>query len=247
MLHGAAEVFSADGAALSDCATATGGASGLSLVVSGRAAPVGDTSAALRPGDVLILTKPLGSGVILEGYRRGLAQACWLLDALAIMTASSAAASCILRQHGATVCAAVAEHGVVGMLASLLRDANLSAALSAGDIPALPGARELAAQGVARPTAAENRRAWPDPPDWPDLALLTDPQIAGGLLAGVSQARAETCLAALRAAGYAASRIGQTEARRLDAPRLRLERASSAPDPTSAMRPEPATGNGGTS
>jgi selenide,water dikinase len=245
LLQGAAEVFAADGAALTDCATATGGAPGLSLVLTGRPVASRDT-AALRPGDVLVLTKPLGSGIILEGNRRGLAQACWLLDAVAAMTASSAAASRILRQHGATVCAAVAEHGAVGTLAALLRDANLAAALFVGAIPALPGARELAAQGVARPTADENRRAWPDPPDWPDLELLTDPQIAGGLLAGVPAARAESCLAALRTAGYAASCIGQTEARRLDAPRLRLELAAD-PDPTSATRGEPAMGNGGTS
>ncbi len=245
LLQGAAEVFSADGAVLADCATATGGAPGLGLVLTGRTVPSRDTAAALRPGDALILTKPLGSGIILEGNRRGLAQACWLLDALAAMTASSAAASRILRQHGATVCAAVADHGVVGTLASLLRDANLSAVVFADAIPVLAGARELAAQGVARPAAAENRQAWPDPPDWPDLALLTDPQIAGGLLAGVPQARAETCVAALRAAGYAASCIGQTEARRLDAPRLRLDPAA-APDPALDVSAEPAAGNGGT-
>lgn len=246
LLQGAAEVFAADGAALADCATATGGAPGLGLVLTGRPVPSRDTDASLRPGDALILTKPLGSGIILEGNRRGLAQARWLLDAVAAMTASSAAASRIVRQHGATVCAAVAEHGVVGTLASLLRDANLAAVLSAGAIPALPGARELAVLGVVRPSSEENRQAWPDPPDWADLALLADPQIAGGLLAGVPAARAEACLAALRAAGYAASCIGQTEARRLDAPRLRLD-AATAPDPASATRRAPATGDGGTS
>ncbi len=230
LLHGAANVLSADGATLVDCATASGGEPGLCLVLTGRAAPAGETGAALRPGDALILTKPLGSGIILEGNRRGLARASWLLDALAIMTASSAAAARLLCQHGATVCAPVAEHGVTGTLAALLRDANLAAALSADAIPALPGARELAAQGVSCPIADENRRTWPDPPDWPDLALLSDPQIAGGLLAGVPQAQAATCLAELRAAGYAAAWIGQTEARRLDAPRLRLQPAP-ATDP----------------
>jgi selenide,water dikinase len=239
LLHGATEILSADGAELVDCAVATDGVPGISLVLAGRVAPLRDVVAGptayptlrhpalrdptLRLGDALILTKPLGSAIILEGYRRGLAQACWLLDALAVMTASSAAASRILRQHGAAACAAVAEHGVVGTLAAVLRDANLAAVLSADGILALPGARELARLGVARPAADENRQAWPDPPDWPDLALLTDPQIAGGLLAGVPETLAADCLAALRAAGYAAARIGQTEARRLDAPRLRLD------------------------
>jgi selenide,water dikinase len=232
LLQGAAEVLAADGAALVDCATAAGGTPGLSLVLTGRRrltgqpGPAREQPATLCPGDALILTKPLGSFVILEGYRRGLAEARWLLDALATMTASSAAAARILRHHGATACACVAEHGLVGTLAALLRDANLAAALSADAIPALSGARELARLGVARAAAAENRQAWPDPPDWPDLALLADPQVAGGLLAGVPEARAAACLAALQAAGYAAARIGQAEARRLDVPRLRLDPAS---------------------
>jgi selenide,water dikinase len=118
----------------------------------------------------------------------------------------------------------VVEHGLVGTLGALLRDANLAATLAADAIPALQGARELAHIGVERPASATNREAWPDPPDWADLPLATDPQIAGGLLAGVPAARAEACLAALLAAGYTASCIGWTEARRLDAPRLHLQR-----------------------
>ena len=223
LLQGAAEVFATDGAALIDCATVAGGAPGLGLVLTGRPVLARDTGIGLRPGDALILTKPLGSGIVLEGYRRGLAEAGWLLDALAAMTASSAAAAQILRQHGAILFAAVAEHGVVGTLAALLRDANLAAALSAEGIPALSGARELIRLGVERAVATENRQMWPDAPDWPDLALLTDPQIAGGLLAGVPEERALACLAELRAAGCSAACIGQTEARRLDAPRLRLQ------------------------
>ena len=105
----------------------------------------------------------------------------------------------------------------------MLRDANLAAVLAPEAIAALPGARELARLGVERGAADANRHAWPDPPDWPDLPLAADPQIAGGLLAGVPAAHADACLAALRAAGYAAACIGRTEARRLDAPRLRLE------------------------
>ena len=181
LLQGAAAVLAADGAALLDCTTTQSGTPALSLVLTGRAAPARGEEAALRPGDALILTKPLGSGIILEGNRRGLAEARWLLAALEAMVASSAAAAAILRQHGATACAAVAEHGLLGTLASLLRDANLAAVLSPDAIPALPGARALARRGVARAAADENRRAWLDPPDWPDLALLADPQIAGGL------------------------------------------------------------------
>jgi selenide,water dikinase len=223
LLQGAAEVLAADGAELVECATTASGAPALGLVLTGYPTPAHGPAAAPRAGDALILTKPLGSGIVLEGYRRGLAEARWLLGGLQAMTASSTAAASLLRQHGAAACAAVAEHGLVGTLVALLRDANLAAALDPNAVLALPGARELAHLGVERQAATENRRAWPDPPDWPDLALLTDPQIAGGLLACVPQAHAEACLAALHAAGYPAARIGQAETRRLDTPRLRLE------------------------
>jgi selenide,water dikinase len=229
LLQGTAEVLAADGAALVDCATATGSEAGLSLVLTGQAAPASGEEASLHPGDALVLTKPLGSGIILEANRRGLAEARWLLGALEVMTASSAVAADILRQHGAATCAVVAEHGVLGTLSALLRDANLAAGLFPDAIPALQGARELARQGIEQAAATENRQAWPDPPDWADLALLTDPQIAGGLLAGVPEAWVETCLAALHAAGCAASCIGQAEARRLDVPRLWLHTVSPAP------------------
>jgi selenide,water dikinase len=230
LLQGAAAVLAADGAALVDCTATEGGTPALSLVLTGRAAPPRGQAAALCPGDALILTKPLGSGIILEGHRRGLAEARWLLGAVEAMVASSTAANRILRQRGATACAAVAEHGLIGTLAALLRDANLAAVLSPDAIPALQGARELARLGVARSMADENRRAWPDPPDWPDLDLLADPQIAGGLLAGVPAAQASACLVALHAAGYAAVCIGQAETRRLDAPRLQLQTATPGVD-----------------
>jgi selenide,water dikinase len=222
MLQGVATVLAADGAALIDGATAVGGRPALSLALTGQSMRSRIAGAALGPGDGLILTKPLGSGIVLEAYRRGLAEAGWLLDAIEVMTRSSAAAARILRQHEASSCTEVAARGVVGTLATLLRDANLAAVLSPNDVPALPGARALVRLRVERPEAAENRQAWPDPPDWPDLALLADPQIAGGLLAGVPAGRAAACLAALHAAGYEAACIGWTEARRLEMPRLRL-------------------------
>jgi selenide,water dikinase len=225
LLRGVAEVLAIDGTCLVDCATAAGVPAALGLVLTGLVTPARDGAATLCPGDALILTKPLGSGIILEGFRRGLAEARWLLGALDVMIGSSAGAGRILRQHGATCCTAVAERGVVGALAATLRAANLAAELFADAIPALPGARELAQRGLARQTAAENRRGWPDAPDRPEVDLLADPQIAGGLLAGVPAAQAASCLAALSAAGATAYLIGRTETRRLDASRLRLTQA----------------------
>ena len=222
LLQGVADVLRADGASLAECATAASGPAAISLVLTGLVTSAREAAASLRPGDALLLTKPLGSGLVLQGYRQGLVEAQWLLGAVETMVASSAAAGQILRAHGASVCAPVAELGVIGTLMTLLRAANLAAGLSPDAIPALPGVRELLRRGVAHPGAVVNARVWPDAPDRPEITLLTDPQIAGGLLAGVPQARAGDCLTALRDAGYDAAIIGEAEARRLEVPRLRL-------------------------
>jgi selenide,water dikinase len=222
VLQGAADVLRDDGAFLLDCAAARSGRMAISLVMTGLATATPTAEAALRPGDTLLLTKPLGTGLLLHGYRQGLVEARWLLGALETMVASSARAAEILRAHGAAGCAAVTEDGAIGTLMTLLRAANLAAALSPSTIPALPGAHALLRRGVTHPGAAVNARLWPDAPDRPEVALLTDPQIAGGLLAGVPEARTAACLEALRTAGYQASRIGDAETRRLEVPRLRL-------------------------
>lgn len=225
LLQGTADVLRDDGALLLDCAVADRGRAAISLVMTGLVTTPRPTETSLRPGDALLLTKPLGNGLILHGYRQGLVEAGWLLGAVATMAASSAMAGEILRAHGAAGCAAVTEHGAIGTLMTLLRAANLAAALSPGTIPALPGARALLRRGVTHPGAAVNARLWPDAPDRPEVALLTDPQISGGLLAGVPGGRAAACLEALRAAGYDAARIGEAETRRLEVPRLRLAEA----------------------
>ena len=86
-------------------------------------------------------------------------------------------------------------------------------------MPVLPGALELAADGVESSLAASNRGVL-DLPAGPRGAVLIDPQTSGGLLAGVAGERAEACLAALRAAGMAAAMIGQVVD--ADGPGLRL-------------------------
>lgn len=228
MLQGVSQVLETDGARLVDCTTANGAAASVSLMLTGIMAPSHATAASLRPGDSLILTKKLGSGVLLHGYQRGFVEARWLLSAIEAMISSSASAARVLQLQGATASTAVAEHGVIGALMEMLRAANLAAALMPGAIPALPGALALLRRGLAHPLAAVNGRVWPEAPDRPELALLMDPQIAGGLLAGVAADRAASCVEALHDAGYDATIIGEAEARRLEVPRLRLREDAEA-------------------
>ncbi len=162
-------------------------------------------SPAFALGDVLILTKPLGTGIILAAHMRGLARAAWLQAVIASMCQSNAAASRILRAHGAVACTDVTGFGLAGHLMEMLRASNVAATLWPDQIPAFPGVSELAAHGVESTLAPENRRALDGYP------LLIDPQTSGGLLAGIPPEHAEACLNALLAAGMQAAMIGQIE------------------------------------
>jgi selenide,water dikinase len=203
MLAGATEVLTADGCSLVGGHSAEAVEPALGFSVTGLAEPARLLrKSGLQPGDVLILTKPLGTGIILAAHMQGLTRAYCLQAAIASMCQSNAPASRILRAHGAVSCTDVTGFGLAGHLMEMLRASNVAATLWPDHIPVLPGARELAAHGVESTMAAENRRVLDGYP------LLVDPQTSGGLLAGISPDRAEACLNALHAEGIQAAMIG---------------------------------------
>ena len=212
MMQGAARVLAADGCAL------VGGHSGeaaelaLGFAVTGLVAPdAAWRKSGLRPGDALVLTKKLGTGIILAAQMRGLARARWLAAALDSMRRSNAAAAFILRAHGVVACTDVTGFGLAGHLLEMLHAAGTGATLHAAALPVLDGAAELAEAGIASTLAPANLAAAGLGTDL-TAALLADPQTSGGLLAGVAADRAEACLAALRAAGLDAAIIGTVTA-----------------------------------
>ena len=212
MLQGATEVLNADGCTLVGGHSAEATESALGFAVTGVAEPGRVMrKAGLRAGDYLILTKPLGTGVVLAGHMRGLVRASWLQAAVASMCQSNAAAARIFMAHRATACTDVTGFGLAGHLTEMLTASGMSAALWPDAAPVLPGALELAGQGVESTLAPDNRRALPGMDGEAITALLIDPQTSGGLLAGVSPARAEACLAALHAAGLPAAVVGVVE------------------------------------
>ncbi len=177
----------------------------------------------LAPGDQLVLTKPLGTGVLLQADMRGMARGEWIEAACASMLRSNgpaARAAGPLRPSAATD---VTGFGLAGHLGSMLRASKVSAVLDLDALPALPGALSLLGRGVrstAHPENAKARRAM-----WvgeavarrPALDLLFDPQTSGGLLLGIPAERGEALLRALRAAGDpAAAVIGVVAASRAD-------------------------------
>jgi selenide,water dikinase len=215
LLRGATEVLNAEGCTLIGGHTAEAAEMALGFAVTGLVDPGRLLlKSRLQAGDALILTKPLGTGIVLAGHMQGKARAAWLLAALDSMRRSNAATVEILRRHGTVACTDVTGFGLIGHLNEMLIASGLSAALRLANLPVLPGARELAAAGVESTLAPENRRALPAEVAGVDAALLCDPQTSGGLLAGVPPDQAIPCLDALQAAGIEAAAIGVVEAQR---------------------------------
>jgi selenide,water dikinase len=163
-----------------------------------------------RAGDALILTKPLGTGVLLAADRMGRARGEWVQRCHASLLRANAAAARAARAVGGVHAATdVSGFGLAGHLAALLAASDLRAELQLSALPALPGALELLAQGLrstyhtqnAVPLASRGIEIDPGLADDPRSELLFDPQTCGGLLLCVDPARGDACIDALRAVG----------------------------------------------
>jgi selenide,water dikinase len=170
-----------------------------------------------RPGDRLLLTKPLGTGLIVSGTRQGKATQRDLAQAVISMRALNRAASEALVASGVRAATDVTGFGLIGHATEMARTSNTHLVLDAGRLPALPGALELAAEGVETDGALHNRRfAAPTYQRSPDLdrareTLAFDPQTSGGLLAAVGPGQADAVEHALASEGQSCWWIGQVE------------------------------------
>ncbi len=215
ILAGAEAALGPAGADLAGGHTASGAELSVGFSVTGLAPrPLGLTGA--RPGDALILTKPIGVGVILAAEMRGLCPGAVWAGALEIMRRSNGPAAAALRDR-ARAMTDVTGFGLAGHLLGLARASGVAADLDLDAVPLAPGAEALAAEGVRSSVAAENRAAAAAElgleADGPRAALLFDPQTSGGLLAAVPEALVDQTLAALRAAGEKAEPYGQNQGR----------------------------------
>ncbi|MBE1284975.1 MAG: selenide, water dikinase SelD [Rhodobacteraceae bacterium] len=165
------------------------------------------TLAGAKLGDRLILTKPLGSGVIMAAEMAGLARGDWVSAALDQMTRAQGSASFCLSHASAMT--DVTGFGLAGHLLGICEASGVAAELDMQALPLMEGALELALQGIRSSLFPENRRLLPDLPDGGILDLLFDPQTAGGLLAAIPPESAEETLSALRQAGHDATLIGE--------------------------------------
>jgi selenide,water dikinase len=215
LLKGGTEILEAAGAVLVGGHSAEGAELALGFAVTGRPRPGRLLrKGGLRPGDRLILTKPLGTGVILAAQMRGLARGRVVAGAIATMLQPAASASACFAAHGATACTDVTGFGLLGHLAEMLRASAMDAQLDPGAIPVLDGALDLLAGGLTSSLHSGNLAALGALADGGEAAdpalsaLLIDPQTAGGLLAGLPAERAGACLDELLRLGYRAAAIG---------------------------------------
>lgn len=211
----AAMVFREAGADIVGGHTSIGAELSIGFTVTGLAQRA-ITKGGAKPGDKLILTKPLGSGTIMAaemvmaeipGLILGEAVAC----ALHQMSLPNGSAAAILAPH-AHAMTDVTGFGLAGHLLEILDASNIAATLHSDAIPTLAGALALAASGQASSLAPANRAATigrVTGPDSPLKALLYDPQTAGGLLAAVPAEIADELLKRL---GPSAGLIGEITA-----------------------------------
>jgi selenide, water dikinase len=230
LLTGATETLTEAGAVLIGGHTGEGAELAFGLTVNGTATP--DQlwrKSGMQVGDRLVLTKPLGTGALFAADMRAKARGDWIGAALATMLTSNRTAADAFRRHGVTACTDVTGFGLVGHLLEMLRASSVDAELSLEALPVLDGALALLGQGIASSLAPQNLalsgavdigRA---PATDPRIALLYDPQTAGGLLGSVPAESAEACLADLRANGAAqAGCIGHVTGSANGAPRVAL-------------------------
>ena len=211
LLKGAVDVLNGDGVPLVGGHSSEGLELTLGLAVSGAAVEPVLTKGGCRAGDALLLTKPLGTGVLLAAHMRGLAPTRDIQNAIGHMDQSNRAALEVLRAHGVRAATDVTGFGLLGHLGDMLRASSVGAEIRLGAVPHLDGALGCLERGAASVLQSSNERALADfeirdaTPQDARVRLLADPQTAGGLLASVPRAEAEDCLQALVAAGYAAS------------------------------------------
>jgi selenide,water dikinase len=196
------------------------------LSVSGEVAPGALWSnRTASPGQVLVLTKALGTGIIGQAIKKSVASPAAAAAAIASMTTLNQGAARIGRAHGVTSATDVTGFGLLGHLRNILRGSGLGARIELACLPVLPDAM-LHLRAKLCPGGSQANRAfvadlvrWPDgralevEPDDSERELLAslacDAQTSGGLLLCVPAGRAVACVAALRDAGLPAAAIGE--------------------------------------
>ncbi len=178
------------------------------------------TNAGARPGDVLILTKPLGTGIVVRATKFGRSTDTQLASAITSMvTLNSAAAAIAASETAGTIraCTDITGFGLIGHATEVAVASRTTLVFNSSQLPLLPGSAELAALNLpcgGRSNIRHFDQLSVGPDVTPELSLLCmDPQTSGGLLFSVAPESAARLVDRLVAAGVPAAAVGHVEAR----------------------------------
>jgi selenide,water dikinase len=173
------------------------------------------TNGGAKPADALLLTKPLGTGVISTAIKRGKAATTWIEAATRSMTTLNRAAAEIALTHAVHGMTDVTGFGLIGHARELAMASNVALVIRASEVPLLDGALECVRAGMTPGGLKANRDFAECVVEYAATVteelrtMLFDPQTAGGLLIAVSAAEADQLVGRLRACGLEARRIGE--------------------------------------
>lgn len=184
----------------------------------------------MQKDDVLILTKPLGSGTLLAADMRSKASHSNIQGALNAMAISNQEASSILVKLKATACTDITGFGLAGHLLEMLAKDRIEVSINLDDIPIMDGAVNSLKQGIFSSLHEDNRTVssyisgHSNLSKMPKYEILFDPQTSGGLLASISSELAEICVNQLIGAGYQSTRIiGRVLCSNTEEPKIIIE------------------------
>ncbi len=176
------------------------------------------TNQGARPGDRLILTKPLGSGALVNAFKFERLDEAGLEPALVEMERSNAEGARLALRHGASAATDVTGFGLAGHAWNIARNSKVVLEIDFSALPSHPGFFDLTAAGITTGATGANRRPLAPHVKWmrerseTEQALVFDPQTSGGLLLAVPEAGVDPILSALSATGHRAAEIGEVVA-----------------------------------
>jgi selenide,water dikinase len=165
------------------------------------------SNANAKPGDLLVLTKPIGTGIITTGVKQGITPDTILKQAVDTMAELNKGASEAMMKVGVNSCTDITGFGLMGHLSSMVKGSKVGARIRVADVPVLPGVWDLLEKGTVPGGTFRNMSSVEDAVDWDDglseqqRLLMCDAQTSGGLLVSVPKAKVDQLLAELDASG----------------------------------------------
>jgi len=165
------------------------------------------SNANAQPGDVLVLTKPIGTGIITTGCKQGITPDDILKNAVDVMATLNKGAAEAMMRVGINSCTDITGFGLMGHLRGMAKASKVGAVINASDVPILPGVWDLLEQNVVPGGTFRNMNGVEDSMDWDDALtdqqrlLMCDAQTSGGLLISVTKDKVEQLLSELEISG----------------------------------------------